>query len=143
MVQEDKAKDARKSIQIHSKLIYRSPLNDGLLVASAARECSIFLAPAAELREIDLLLDPLAATLFDVPHQVAQRHRRRQLDEHVDMVADAIDAIQTATTALDDRPDIAIEVLTGLVGNGHLAPIGVDDNVKDRTDCTHGFLRLW
>ena len=54
---EVKSKSARKSIQIHSKLIYRSPLNDGLLVASAARECSIFLAPAAVLREIDLLLE--------------------------------------------------------------------------------------
>ena len=105
-------------------------LDYSLFVTLAARECAILLAPSAELRKIDLLLGPLAAALLDVAYQVAQCYCRGQLDEHVDMVASAIDAVEFAAATLDNRPNVTVKMLTGLVGNGHLATISVDDNMK-------------
>ena len=55
------------------------------------------------------------------------------------MIADSIDAIKVAIAALDDRPNIAIQVFTCFVGYGHLAAIGVNDDMEDRTDCTHKY----
>ena len=111
------------------------PLIDDILdysffVTLTARECPIFLTPSAELREIDLLLGPLAAPLLNVAHKVAKWHCRRQLNEHVDMVARAVDAIEFTASAFDNRPDVTVKMLTGLVGNGYLAAIGVDDNIE-------------
>ena len=106
-------------------------------ISTATRKSAILLAPSTELREIDLLFRPLAAALLNVAHKIAQRHSRGQLNEHVNMVADAIDAIKTATTALDNSPNVTVQMLARLIGNGHLTAIGVDDNMIHRTDSAH------
>ena len=77
-------------------------VNDSILVAHAARECAIFLAPSAEHGEVNLLFRPLAAALLDVSHQVAECHRRRQLNKHVYVVAYAANAVELAVAAVDD-----------------------------------------
>ena len=77
-------------------------VHDSLLVAHAARESAILLAPSAEHGEVNLQLCPLAAALLDVAHQVAERHRRRQLNKHVYVVAYTANAVERAVTAVDD-----------------------------------------
>ena len=53
------------------------------------------------------------------------------------MIPNAVDAIKATATALDYRPDITVKMFTGLVRNGHLTTIRVDDNMIHGTDCTH------
>lgn len=112
-------------------------VNDDILFTLTARECAVLFTPSAELREKSLLPGPLAAALFDITHKITQRHCGGKLNKHVNVIAYAINAIETATTALDNRPNISIKMFTGFIGYGHLTSIGVDDNMKYGTDCTH------
>ena len=75
-------------------------INDRFFISTTARKGTIFFTPTTELREIDLLLCPLATSLLDITYKVAQCNSRSQFNEHVNVVAYAIDAIKTTTTTL-------------------------------------------
>ena len=60
------------------------------LLALADGERALFLSPSAELWKICLLLRPLATALLDVTNQVTQCHGRRQFNEHVDILVQAL-----------------------------------------------------
>ncbi len=75
-------------------------IGDRFFVSRTAGKSAIFLSPTTELWEIGLLFCPLAATLLNISHEITQRYCWGQLNEHVYMVTDAIDAIKATTTAL-------------------------------------------
>ena len=73
-----------------------------LFVANTTRKGAIFFSPSPKLWETGVLFCPLAASLLDVPHQIAQAHRGRQLNSNVYMIANAVNAQQAAIATLHD-----------------------------------------
>ncbi len=55
-------------------------VDDLLFVTNTTRKGTIFFSPSPKLQETGLPLCPLAASLLDVSHQIAQTHRGRQFN---------------------------------------------------------------
>lgn len=58
----------------------------------AYRDCKISLTPAVKIRELRVVFEPPATPLLNVSHQICERNRGMEVDQHVDMIGDAIDS---------------------------------------------------
>ena len=60
-----------------------------------------------------------------------------QVKQHVDVILYSAYAVQGAIMVLHYSPDVTVHLFAALHGDGHLAAIGVDDDMVDGIDGTH------
>ena len=101
-------------------------------------ERAILGLPGKELLIRKGVMHPLGRTAFDQLHGLGDRHRRRQREQHVNVVFDASDAHGGNAVLACDAPEVRPKPGTKLLRNERPSVLGAEDTMRIRTDVGHG-----
>ncbi len=100
-----------------------------ILVTDTVTEASILMTPAAEIREIRVHLQPLAAVGLHPLNERGKRQRGWQRDEDVDMIRHPADAVGLTPEILCDAVDVSVELPLVRLGDGLTATVCAENDV--------------
>ncbi len=106
--------------------------------AKGVGESAVPILPAAEIGEQPRVFDVVIAGEFDVFDERGKRNRRVEVGDDVEVVFNAVDAVQVAILVFQNAPDVFEQLRTALLLQRAFPALGAEDDlIKDLSVGTH------
>ena len=119
-------------------------IDDFIFFPNIIGKSPIALLPSLKAGEKTTLFHPNTTGDLDVFDIIGQGYGRVQVAKNMDMVFNAIDAVQLAIIVFDNTPNIFVKLFTMSLGDGWPSVFGTKYNlIVDLTKATHKISRLF